>query len=157
MGFLWYAPVFGKLWQKETGLTNEDVQSGMGVTHGVSFLMMLAIAYFMGTGGYGAHLNEGSIPHGAFHGMWNAVRFAVPLLIINYLYQRRSLTLMLIDAAYAVAFFSVIGAVIAALPLYEAPPLTLEDAQSALEGAQEYLKEQQDALKIGRASCRERV
>ena len=78
--------------------------------------------------------------------MWNAVRFAVPLLIINYLYQRRSLTLMLIDAAYAVAFFSVIGAVIAALPLYEAPPLTLEDAQSALEGAQEYLKEQQDAL-----------
>ena len=146
LGFLWYTALFGKIWQRESGVTDEQAKSGIGITHGVAFLMMLAISYLMGTGGYGQHLNEGSAAHGAFHGMWNAVRFAVPLLVINYMYQKKSFTLILIDAAYAVAFFSVIGAVIALLPLAEAPEMTLEGAEEALKGAQEYLKEKQDLL-----------
>ena len=87
LGFLWYSPLFGKLWQKETGLTNEDVQSGVGITHGVSFLMMLIIAFLMNFF-WGGHVHDGTIGHGAFHGMQGALFSAVPLLVINYLYQR---------------------------------------------------------------------
>ena len=77
---------------------------------------------------------------------YNAIRFAVPLLIINYMYQKKSLKLVLIDAGYAIAFFSVIGAMIAILPLAEVPEVSLEDAQKALESAQEYLKEKQELV-----------
>lgn len=146
LGFLWYTALFGKMWQAESGVTDEQAKSGMGLTHGVAFLMMLAIAYFMGTGGYGQHLNEGDFKHGAFHGFYNAIRFAVPLLVINYMYQKKSLKLILIDAGYAIAFFSVIGAMIAILPLAEAPEVSLEEAQKALESAQEYLKEKQELV-----------
>ena len=68
LGFLWYTALFGKAWQAETGISDEEAKKGMGLTHGIAFLMMLAIAYFMGTGGYGQHLNEGDLKHGAFHG-----------------------------------------------------------------------------------------
>ena len=146
LGFLWYTALFGKVWQTESGISDEEAKKGMGLTHGIAFLMMLVIAYFMGPGGYGQHLKDGDIFHGAFHGFYIAIRFAVPLLIINYMYQKKSLKLILIDAGYAIAFFSVIGAMIAILPLAGAPEVSLEDAQKALEGAQEYLKEKQDLV-----------
>ncbi len=119
LGFLWYTALFGKLWQAESGVTNDQAKSNIALTHGVSFLMMLVIAYFLGTGWRGEHLNAGGIGHGAYHGMWSALMFAIPLLVINYLYQKKSFKLILIDAGYAIAFFMVIGATIAALPLVE--------------------------------------
>lgn len=145
LGYLWYTALFGKMWLAESGLTADDAKSNVLATHGISFIMMLVIAYFTHYF-WGNHIHGGSIGHGVFHSMMSAVMYAVPLLVINYLYQRKSFKLMLIDAAYAVAFFAVIGAVLAALPLYEAPPVTIEQAKEALEGAQEYLQGKQEAL-----------
>ena len=85
LGFLWYTALFGKIWQRESGITDEQAKSGMGLTHGLAFLMMLVVAYFIGPGGYFYHINDGTVGHAAFHGMFNAVRFAVPVLVINYL------------------------------------------------------------------------
>ena len=135
LGFLWYTALFGKLWQKLTGITNEQAQKGMGITHGVAFLMMLLIAYFLGTGYMGDHLNEGDALHGAFHGMYNAVRFAVPLLVINYMYQKKPFALILIDGCYAIAFFTLIGAMIAILPFAEVAPEEVEEAVRRLNDA----------------------
>jgi len=145
LGFLWYSALFGKIWQAETGITAEQAQSGMGITHGTSFLMMLIIAYFTHFF-WGNHMHGGTIGHGVFHSVMTAVMYAVPLMIINYLYQKKSLKLMLIDGGYAIAFFAVIGAVFVILPLYETPPMTLEEAKQTLESAQEYLKASQEAV-----------
>ena len=39
IGALWYAPfLFGKAWQAETGLSDEDLKAGMGKTFGGSFV-----------------------------------------------------------------------------------------------------------------------
>ncbi len=145
LGFIWYAPLFGKIWQRETGLTAEDVQSGMAVTHGVSFLMMLIIAYLMSYF-WGGHIHDGSIGHGAFHGMQGALFSALPLLVINYLYQRKSFTLMLIDGLYAIAFFALMGAVLSGLKLCESPTPSAEDLKESIEWAEEFLKTKKDAL-----------
>lgn len=145
LGFLWYTALFGKMWKAESGISDEAATSGVMVTHGVSFLMMVVIAYFTHYF-WGNHLHGGTIGHGVFHSMMTAVMFVVPLQIINYLLQKKSIKLMLIDAGYAIALFAVIGAVMVALPLYEAPPLTLEEAKEAVEGAQEYLNGKQEAL-----------
>ena len=39
IGFLWYGPIFGKAWMKETGMTEEKAKEGnMMVTMGLSYL-----------------------------------------------------------------------------------------------------------------------
>ena len=115
LGFVWYTALFGEAWRKETGLTVEEAQSDMLRTHGLSFLMMCIIAsginYVVNLHG----IEEQNFVHGGFHGALSAMMSAIPLMAINYLYQRKSLKLFLIDAGYALAFFAVAGGVCAAL------------------------------------------
>ena len=117
LGFLWYTALFGKAWQAETGITDEQAQSGMAVTHGFSFLMMVVIAYAIN---YIVNLHEPAeqtFMHGGFHGLLSCALYALPLMIIHYLYQKKSFKLMLIDGGYALAFFTLIGAILGALNL----------------------------------------
>ena len=117
LGFAWYTALFGKAWQVETGVTDEQAQSGMAVTHGTAFLMMIVIAYGLN---YIVNLHEvaeQTFVHGAFHGLMSCVIYALPLMIIHYMYQRKSLKLILIDGGYALAFFALMGGVLGALKL----------------------------------------
>ncbi|MFK7755531.1 MAG: DUF1761 domain-containing protein [Flavobacteriales bacterium] len=144
LGAIWYSALFGKIWQREAGLSDEDVKGRVGVTFGVSFLMFLVISFLMEMF-WGSHIHNGTIAHGAFHGMQGALFSAVPLMIINYLYQRKSIILMAIDGLYAIAFFAVIGSMLAALPLYETAP-TADELKESLEWAQEFIQKKQDEL-----------
>jgi hypothetical protein len=117
LGFAWYTALFGKAWQAETGITDEQAQQGMGITHGVSLLMMIILSF-----GINMIVNmhtpeEQTFVHGAFHGLEMAGIFALPLMVINYLYQKKSFKLMLIDGGYALAFCALSGGVMAALKL----------------------------------------
>ena len=117
LGFGWYTFAFGKIWQTETGLSDEDVQGDMLRTHGLAFLMMIILCYAVNMIiGYHAP-EEQTFTHGAFHGALAALFYAVPAMAINYLYQRRSLKLFLIDASYVTAFLALAGGIMAALTL----------------------------------------
>ena len=117
LGFAWYTALFGKTWQRETGLSDEDAQTDMARTHGLAFLMMIVLSYAINQiiGYHG--VEEQTFVHGGFHGGLAALMFAVPATAINYLYQKKSLKLFLIDAGYIVAFMALSGAVMAALQL----------------------------------------
>ncbi|MEQ1746109.1 MAG: DUF1761 domain-containing protein [Saprospiraceae bacterium] len=54
LGFIWYHPkVFGNVWMRATGLTEEQTKSGnMPVIFGLSFLFSLMLAYIMNTVAY---------------------------------------------------------------------------------------------------------
>lgn len=117
LGFAWYTALFGKAWQAETGVTDEQAQSGIALTHGLAFLMMVVIAF-----GINFIINmhtpeEQTFTHGAFHGIMAAVMFGLPAVAINYLYQKKSMKLFLIDGGYLVAFSALAGGVMAALNL----------------------------------------
>ena len=117
LGFGWYTVLFGKTWQIESGITEEEAQKNIARTHGLAFLMMCIIAYSINIF-IGFHeLKEQTFTHGAFHGMLSAVLYAIPALAIHYLYQRKSLKLFLIDAGYLLAFFALMGGILAALKL----------------------------------------
>jgi len=117
LGSAWYTALFGKAWQKETGLSNEDVQKDMHRTHGLAFLMMVIISFGLNLFFNFHPIEEQTFVHGGFHGGLNALIFAVPAVAINYLYQRKSLKLFLIDASYVVGFMALSGAVMGALQL----------------------------------------
>lgn len=117
LGFLWYTSLFGKAWQAETGLSDEDAQKDMARTHGLALLMMVIMSYYLN--GYINYHDaaEQTFTHGAFHGMIFGLFFAATSTAINYLYQRKSLKLYLIDATYQVAFLALSGGVMAMLKL----------------------------------------
>ncbi|MEO1259070.1 MAG: DUF1761 domain-containing protein [Bacteroidota bacterium] len=117
LGFGWYTFAFGKAWQAETGITDEQAKSGMAMTHGLAFLMMIIIAYAINYIINFHDVSEQTFTHGAFHGALGCALYALPAVAINYLYQKKSLKLYLIDAGYLLAFFALEGGVLAALKL----------------------------------------
>lgn len=114
LGGLWYAPfLFGRAWMKETGLTEADLGArNMLLVFGFSFVLSLAGAFifamFLGPSpglglGFGAGLSAGLF--------WVAGSFG-----INYLFEKKSLRLWLINGGYHTVQYTLIGTVLGLLP-----------------------------------------
>ncbi|KAA3631546.1 MAG: DUF1761 domain-containing protein [Bacteroidetes bacterium] len=110
LGALWYGPIFGKTWQKEVGLTEEDMKGAnmaqiLGTTLVLTFIMGLGIALFGDLKDWMSGLQSGLL-FGVF--------FIAASMGINYLYQQKSLKLWLIDVGYQVLFLGLFGAILGA-------------------------------------------
>lgn len=114
LGGLWYSPVlFGKAWQRETGLSDETLARGnLALIFGLAFVLCLVaslvFAMFLGPRpslalGLGAGFSAGLC--------WVSASFG-----INYLFERKSLKLFLINAGYHTLQFTLIGLVLALWP-----------------------------------------
>lgn len=113
LGGLWYSPLlFGKAWQREVGLSDEQLASGnMALIFGLAFVLCLIAAFvfamFLGPRpslalGLGAGFSAGLC--------WVSVSFG-----INYLFERKRLKLFLINAGYHTLQFTLIGLILALL------------------------------------------
>lgn len=117
LGALWYTALFGKAWQAETGMTDEEAQKDVARTHGLALVMMIIMSFAVNMI-IGYHdVADQTFVHGAFHGAMAGLFYAAPATALNYLYQRKSLKLYLIDATYLVLLLAVSGGVMAALKL----------------------------------------
>lgn len=112
-GAVWYSVLFGKAWQAEAGMTEEAMQgANMPMIFGLCFVLELVVAYMLG------HLlaRTNPAPHVI---MMMAVGFGAfimtPAVGINYLYQRKSLKLFLIDAGHFIVGMAAMGGVFIAL------------------------------------------
>jgi hypothetical protein len=113
LGGLWYSnALFGKAWQRESGVTDEQIKnSNMAKIFGLTFVLCLLAAWMFATFlgprpslalGFGAGFSAGLF--------WVAASFG-----INYLFERRSLKLFLINGGYHTLQFTLIGGVISLL------------------------------------------
>ncbi|MEO8219093.1 MAG: DUF1761 domain-containing protein [Acidobacteriota bacterium] len=107
LGGLWYSPaLFGRAWQKETGLSDEDLKArNPGLIFGGSFLLSLlasfVFAMFLGP----RPALQLGIGAGASAGLcWVAASFG-----INYLFERKSLKLFFINGGYHALQFTLYG------------------------------------------------
>jgi hypothetical protein len=114
LGGLWYSPLmFAKAWQREAGISDEQMKNAnMGLVFGLAFVLCLVASFvfamFLGPRppialGLGAGFSAGLCWVGASFG-------------INYLFERRSLKLFLINAGYHTLQFTLIGLILAAWP-----------------------------------------
>ncbi len=142
VGFVWYHPkVFGAVWMKETGLTQEELQKGnMLKIFGLTFIFSIFIGMIMQSltihqmgalgmvGGptitsikpsfaafmadYGMAFRTAK--HGALHGFMTGLFFAFPMIAINGLFERKSWKYIFIHAGFWTVSLMIIGAIVCA-------------------------------------------
>ena len=113
VGSLWYALLFGKIWQIELGLTEADkARANPALIYGGAFVFELISAFFLG------HLLA-HVAHSARTTMMIsggiALGFVIPALAVNYLFAMKSVRLMLIDGGHWLVVYLAMGAVFVVL------------------------------------------
>jgi hypothetical protein len=110
VGAIWYSALFARPWQREVGLGTAQLTAGrnMMLTMGTCLLLEFVVVLMLG------HLFA-RIQPGDHAKMMMATGFGLavmaPAIGINYLYQRRSLKLFLIDAGHFVVGMAAVGLV----------------------------------------------
>jgi hypothetical protein len=114
LGGLWYSnALFGKAWQREAGVTDEQMKNGNMVRiFGLTFVLALLAAWnfanFLGP--------RPSIAFGTGVGASAGLLWVAGSFGINYLFERRSLKLFLINGGFHTLQFAIIGLVLSLLP-----------------------------------------
>lgn len=113
IGAIWYSPLlFAKSWQREAGVTDEQLRSAnmaliFGGALALTFVAALVFALFLGP--------QPGVRFGAAAGFAAGLFWVTASLGVNYLFERRSLRLFLINGGYNTLMFTAIGAVLGAL------------------------------------------
>jgi hypothetical protein len=139
VGFIWYHPkVFGTIWMNEAGITGEQMKrSNMILIFGMSFFYAFLISFVLQllvihqssaismVGGepskalpsfqafmtdYGTAFR--TFKHGALHGFMTGLFFALPIIGVGALYERRSWKYVLIAGGYWVITCMIMGGII---------------------------------------------
>lgn len=141
VGFIWYHPkIFGTIWMRESNLTQEELQKGsmlkiFGLTYIFSLMITMVLmaltihqsgavgmvggppliasakpsfAAFMAD--YGTAYR--TFKHGALHGFISGLFFALPIVGINGLFERKSWRYILIHAGYWIVTLTLMGGII---------------------------------------------
>jgi hypothetical protein len=110
VGAIWYTALFAKLWQREVGLSDEQLTGGrnMMLIMGTCFVLELVIAL---TVGHMFDYLEPTDRSKMMIALGLALGIMAPAIGINYLYMRKSLKLWLVDSGHFVAGMAALGGV----------------------------------------------
>ncbi len=113
LGGLWYSPIlFGKAWQIENKLSDEDLKSGNSAKiFGFSFVFSLIMAYNLAF-----FLGDPSIDFlmGTLYGFFTGFGWVAMGIFIIGLFERKTWRYLLINGGYMILAFTIMGAILAA-------------------------------------------
>lgn len=112
LGGVWYSTLFAKVWQGAAGLSDAQIKGGNpALIFGGSFVLALiaatTFAIFLGP--------EIDAATGALYGLTAGLCWVAASFGMNYLFERKSLVLFLINGGYHTLQFTLIGAILGAL------------------------------------------
>jgi hypothetical protein len=110
LGFVWYGPLFGKAWMEASGVSMARAKASNPMKIYPTVLVLNLIA----ATGLALLIGQGNIRIGVHTGFFCSVAFAAVAFGISYLFEFRPLRLWLINSAYMVVFFSLMGAILGA-------------------------------------------
>ena len=141
VGYVWYHPrVFGKIWMKEAGVTEQKMKSNavlplIGISLVYAFLISMILQFLVihqfgassMTGGdtskalpsYAAFMNDygtafRTFKHGALHGFLASLFMILPVIGTNSLYERKSFKYVLISSGFWIVSLTIMGGIICA-------------------------------------------
>lgn len=112
IGGLWYSPIlFGKVWMKENGFTEEDVKNHSAARKfGVSFLMALImaanLAAFLG--------DKADIAFRATAGFLTGAGWVLTGIAVIGVFENKSWRYILINGGYHTIAFTIMGVILGA-------------------------------------------
>lgn len=138
VGFIWYHPkVFGTVWMRTAGLSEEDLKKGnmlkiFGLTLILSFLIGTVLQFLVIHQTGAMSLTQGDLgilpsyqlfmddygmafrtfKHGGFHGFLTGLFFALPIIAINGLFEHKSAKYVFINAGFWVVSLTLMGGII---------------------------------------------
>jgi len=119
VGFIYYNPkVFGNIWMKSLGITEEDIKKqNMAKTYGIAIVMSFILAFFLlnFNNSPGQEGEFDSFKHGAFHGLFLTIVVAMPILMTNGLFELKNLKNIFINIGYWLITFVLMGGVLDAM------------------------------------------
>ncbi len=108
LGFIWYSVLFTKEWQKLSGVTDNQMKTGMPMRALASYLltliMTLNLAAFIGP--------DKSPSFGFFAGLAAGLGWVAMAFGSNYIFEHRPLKLYLINSGYNIILLSLMGLII---------------------------------------------
>jgi len=112
LGALWYGPLFGKVWMKASGVTDEDIKNtNFAKVYGVTFVMSVVAAYVL------AHVvdrfDASGLVGGLQTGFWTWLGFMFTVKVTDALFNRTSFALVWIDSGYRLVWAVVMGIILA--------------------------------------------
>ena len=142
VGFIWYNPkVFGNIWMREAGIKHGDAKGvnmiavfAMSILYAffISFTLQFLVIHQMGANSatvgitgvdpsvlknymdaYGGTYR--TFKHGALHGFMTGLFFALPVIGVGALYERRSWKYVLVAGGYWVVSCMIMGGIICAM------------------------------------------
>jgi hypothetical protein len=110
LGGAWYGPLFGNAWMEEHGFTEEALTNDFNPakTYGLTALLAALSAIVFGV--FLALLGERPPLFAVGFGFSAGLFWVAASIATNYLFERSSLRLFLINGGYHVARFSLMGA-----------------------------------------------
>lgn len=112
IGGLWYSPaLFSKAWMRENKIIEAEHRkdANLGLVFGTTFILQVIAAIFMGV--VTQHMN---VSQGSFTGFIIGVVWVATSIGTHYLFERKSMTLFLINAGYSIVLLTVMGAILGA-------------------------------------------
>lgn len=111
VGGLWYSPVlFARPWMHDNGLAEADLKVGGGPVFLGAFICAVVqafvLALFLGP--------AADVRFGAVAGLLVGLGWVAPALVTTFLFERRPRRLTLIDAAYHITSYTLMGILLGA-------------------------------------------
>ena len=116
IGYAWYGPLFGKIWMKESGVTQAKIEAGkkdMPKTYSLMFISALLQAFVLSViiGLSGAT----DIMSAATVALWVWLGFVATVKFSDVLFEGKSQTLFGINTGYTLVTLVVMSALIVSL------------------------------------------
>lgn len=105
LGFLWYGPLFGKVWMKHSGVTMPEEKPGMSQMMGpivLSIIGAVLAAYMLSV-----------IGGGWVTAFWLWLGFVIPVYLNSKGWEGKSWTFVAVNAGYWLVYLLIAGCLVA--------------------------------------------
>jgi hypothetical protein len=119
VGFLWYGPLFGKLWMKLSGKTKESMdeakKKGMTKAYVLMFVGSLVMAYVLANALVFAssYLQVSGVSAGLMSGFFNWLGFIAPVTLGMVLWEGKSWKLWVLHNGHELISLCIMGVILA--------------------------------------------
>lgn len=119
VGFLWYGPVFGKIWIRLSGITDAQIEEakkkGMTTNYILAYVGTAVMAYVLAHSLVFAssYTNTSGVSAGLMAGFWNWLGFVMPVLLGAVLWEGKSWHLWVLNNGHYLVSLVVMGVILA--------------------------------------------